>query len=84
VNGFSWNIQFGGANVNSSPTTSPPLVGQQAYAERNAQFARLAQLWHEYRLEWVGFEYQPVAPGGTVNITAAVSVFDESSALISN
>jgi hypothetical protein len=30
----------------------------------------------------VGFEYQPVAPGGTVNITAAVSVVDEPSALL--
>lgn len=35
-------------------------------------------------MEHVGFEYQPVAPGGTVNITAAVSIFDEASALISN
>jgi len=35
VNGFGWNIQFAGTNVNSSPVTTP-LVGQAAYAERNS------------------------------------------------
>jgi len=26
VNGFSWNLQFAGANVNSSPVTGAPLT----------------------------------------------------------
>jgi hypothetical protein len=79
VNGCAWNISQTSGNINTSDTTSG--FNQLLYAENNSQFARLASLWQEYRVDWIGYEWQPVGLGGAINFTTAVAVNDESSAL---
>lgn len=61
-NGFAWGVTQAGANIVTSSTTTP--YTQALYGENNSQFARIASLWEEFRVDKVTMEWQPVGMGG--------------------
>lgn len=79
VNGFAWIVTQAGAAIVSSGTTG--TLNQAFYGENNSQFARLAALWEEFRVDSISMEWQPVGMGGQVNMTTAVTINDETGRL---
>lgn len=70
--------QAGAAVVSSGSTGT---LNQALYGEDNSQFARLASLWEEFRVDHISMEWQPVGMGGQVNMTTAVTLNDETGRL---
>jgi len=54
------------------------------YGYDNNQFSRLAELWVEYRVNWIEVEVIPAAASGAFGSSAMVSLVDESGTISGN
>jgi len=54
------------------------------YGYDNNQFSRLAELWVEYRVNWIEMEVIPAAASGAFGSSAMVSLVDESGTISGN
>jgi len=69
--------------VNTQPGNSF-FIKVVPYGYDNNQFARLAELWVEYRVNWIEMEVIPAAASGAFGSSAMVSVVDESGTISGN
>jgi len=83
ANGWAWVISQNGNDVRTVPGNAF-FVGVTPYGYDNNQFSRLAQLWVEYRTDWIEIEVIPAAASGSFGCSAMVSAVDESGTLSGN
>lgn len=83
ANGFAWVISQNGNAVATLPGNTF-FADVIPYGYDNNQFSRLAELWVEYRVNWIEIELIPAAGSGGFGAGAMVSLVDESGTLQGN
>jgi len=83
ANGWAFVVSQNGNAVTTTPGNAF-FVDIVPYGYDNNQFARLAELWVEYRVNWIEIELIPAAASGAFGAGAMVSLIDESGTLQGN